>query len=77
MLLFGLLGFVFKQLDMSPGAVVLGLILGPIAEEGLVQASLMAQAVGLLSNDRAALAWSVVAGGGQGDSLGIKRNERA
>lgn len=48
MLLFGLLGFVFKQFNMSPGAVVLGLILGPIAEEGLVQAALMAQATGLL-----------------------------
>jgi putative tricarboxylic transport membrane protein len=46
MLIFGVLGYVLKELDLSPGALVLGLILGPIAEEGLVQASLMARALG-------------------------------
>lgn len=49
MLGFGFLGYAFKRLGLSPGAVVLGLILGPIAEEGLVQASLMGKAVGLFN----------------------------
>lgn len=46
MFLFGLFGYFFKKLDFSPAAIVLGLILGPIAEQGLVQASLMSRAMG-------------------------------
>ena len=46
MFIFGLLGYFFKELGLSPAAVVLGLILGPIAEQGLVQASLMSRAMG-------------------------------
>lgn len=38
---FGLLAYILKELDFHPAPVVLGLILGPIAEEGLVQGLLM------------------------------------
>jgi len=40
------LGYLFIELGLSPAAVVLGLILGPIAEQGLVQATLMSSAMG-------------------------------
>lgn len=46
MFIFGLLGYFFIEIGLSPAAVVLGLILGPIAEQGLVQATLMASAMG-------------------------------
>lgn len=46
MFIFGFIGYLFKQLELPPGATVLGLILGPIAEEGLVQACLMGKAAG-------------------------------
>lgn len=36
---------IIKQLEIDSGAVVLGLILGPIAEEGFVQALLMSKAL--------------------------------
>lgn len=41
----GLLGYFLKELDFDPGPVVLGLILGPIAERGYVQGLLMGNAV--------------------------------
>jgi putative tricarboxylic transport membrane protein len=47
MIIFGFIGYLFKQLELPPGATVLGIILGPIAEEGLVQACLMGKASGL------------------------------
>jgi putative tricarboxylic transport membrane protein len=46
MLFFGLLGYVGKKLGFHPGPVVLGLILGSICEQGLVQAILMGRAAG-------------------------------
>ena len=46
MVLFGLVGYVTKKLGFHPGPVVLGLILGTIAENGLVQSMLMGQAQG-------------------------------
>lgn len=49
MIAFGFLGFAFKKLGMSTSAAVLGLILGQIAEEGLVQASLLSRASGFVS----------------------------
>ena len=46
MILFGLIGYVTKKTGFTPGPIVLGLILGPIAENGLVQSMLMGQASG-------------------------------
>jgi putative tricarboxylic transport membrane protein len=46
MLALGMIGYGFKLLGMSTSAAVLGLVLGQIAEEGLVQASLLSQASG-------------------------------
>jgi putative tricarboxylic transport membrane protein len=46
MLFFGLVGYVGKKLGFGPGPVVLGLILGKICEQGLVQSLLMGQAAG-------------------------------
>ena len=46
MVLFGLIGYITKKLGFHPAPVVLGLILGVIAENGLVQAMLMGQAQG-------------------------------
>jgi len=46
MFIFGLLGYFFREVGLSPAAVVLGLILGPIAEQGLVQAVLISRAMG-------------------------------
>ena len=44
MLILGTLGFLFKQIGIAPAPVVLGLILGSIAEMGYVQALLTGQA---------------------------------
>ena len=44
MLVLGLIGYGFKLLGMSTSAAVLGLVLGQIAEEGFVQASILSQA---------------------------------
>jgi putative tricarboxylic transport membrane protein len=44
MLALGLMGYGFKLLGMSTSAAVLGLVLGQIAEEGLVQASILSEA---------------------------------
>lgn len=41
----GLLGYYLKELEFDPGPIVLGLILGPIAERGFVQGLLMGGAV--------------------------------
>ncbi len=46
MLVFGLLGYILKEMGLAPGALVLGLILGPIAEAGFVRSSLIGQAAG-------------------------------
>lgn len=45
MLAFGAVGYIIKQLEIDSGAVVLGLILGPLAEEGFVQSLLMSKAL--------------------------------
>lgn len=41
----GILGYYLKELEFDPGPIVLGLILGPIAERGFVQGLLMGGAV--------------------------------
>jgi len=41
MLIGGFIGYLLKELNFHPGPIVLGLILGPIAEKGLVQGFLM------------------------------------
>src|SRR5690606_7456257 len=46
MLFFGLFGYVALKLGFHPGPIVLGLILGPYAEQGLVQTILMGRASG-------------------------------
>ncbi|MTI83146.1 MAG: C4-dicarboxylate ABC transporter permease [Firmicutes bacterium] len=46
MILFGLVGYVTKKAGFHPGPIVLGLILGPIAENGLVQSMLMGKSAG-------------------------------
>lgn len=43
---FGIFGYWAKRLGFEPGPIVLGLILGPIAEIGLAQSMLMGQAQG-------------------------------
>ncbi|HSB03689.1 MAG TPA: tripartite tricarboxylate transporter permease [Thermodesulfobacteriota bacterium] len=48
MLALGLIGYGFRLLGMSTSAAVLGLVLGQIAEEGLVQASILSQASSIL-----------------------------
>jgi len=45
MFLCGILGFILKELEFNPGPIVLGLILGPIAEKGYVQGLIMGNAV--------------------------------
>lgn len=45
MLLLGLFGYALRYVGIQPSTIVLGIVLGPIIEEGLVQ--------GLLSSDRA------------------------
>lgn len=46
MLFFGLIGYIGRKIGFSPGPVVLGLILGSICEQGLVQSILMGRASG-------------------------------
>ena len=46
MLAFGVVGFVARKAGFGPGPIVLGLILGSICEQGLVQAILMGRAKG-------------------------------
>jgi putative tricarboxylic transport membrane protein len=46
MLFFGLIGYVGRKVGFGPGPIVLGLILGPICEQGLVQGILMGKASG-------------------------------
>ena len=46
MLLFGFIGYVGRKIKLSPGPIVLGLILGSICEQGLVQSILMGRASG-------------------------------
>jgi putative tricarboxylic transport membrane protein len=45
MLVLGLLGYVLKEIGFHPAPIALGLILGPIAETGFVQARLMGSAL--------------------------------
>lgn len=49
MLVSGIAGFILRELDFNPGPIVLGLILGPIAEKGLVQGLLMGRMVSTTS----------------------------
>jgi len=46
MLIFGVIGYFGRKAGFSPGPIVLGLILGQICEQGLVQAILMGRAAG-------------------------------
>ncbi len=46
MFLFGIIGFVSNKLKFHPAPIVLGLILGPFVEEGLVQSILTGRAQG-------------------------------
>ena len=46
MLAFGVVGYIGRKAGFSPGPIVLGLILGRICEQGLVQAILMGRAAG-------------------------------
>ncbi|MDM8556505.1 tripartite tricarboxylate transporter permease [Desulfococcaceae bacterium HSG7] len=46
MFLFGIVGYVSRKLKFHPAPIVLGLILGPFIEEGLVQSMLAGQAAG-------------------------------
>lgn len=46
MIFFGIIGYITKKTGFHPGPIVLGLILGPIAENGLVQSMLMGKAAG-------------------------------
>ena len=46
MFFFGLVGFVSNKLKFHPAPIVLGLILGPFVEEGLVKSMLTGKAAG-------------------------------
>lgn len=46
MMISGFIGYILKELGFHPGPIVLGLILGPIAEKGFVQGYLMGKASG-------------------------------
>ena len=46
MLFFGVIGFIGRKAGFGPGPIVLGLILGSICEQGLVQSILMGRAKG-------------------------------
>jgi putative tricarboxylic transport membrane protein len=46
MLFFGLVGYVGRKAGFGPGPIVLGIILGKICEQGLVQSILMGKAAG-------------------------------
>ena len=46
MLFFGFVGYVGRKMNFAPGPIVLGLILGSICEQGLVQSILMGRAAG-------------------------------
>jgi putative tricarboxylic transport membrane protein len=46
MFIFGLVGYVSTKLKFHPAPIVLGLILGPFIEEGLVQSMLAGKAAG-------------------------------
>jgi len=46
MFLFGVVGFVSNRLKFHPAPIVLGMILGPFVEEGLVQSMLLGKAAG-------------------------------
>lgn len=48
MIFFGLVGYVGRKAVFDPGPIVLGIILGKICEQGLVQSILMGRAAGLL-----------------------------
>ena len=43
---FGIFGYFTKKLGIHPGTIVLGLILGRIAEIGFVQSILLSKAIG-------------------------------
>src|SRR5699024_5882342 len=46
LIVFGSLGYILKKVDIHPAPIVLGLILGHIAEERLTQAMIMASSSG-------------------------------
>jgi putative tricarboxylic transport membrane protein len=46
MFIFGIIGYVSNKLKFHPAPIVLGLILGPFVEEGLVQSMLAGHAAG-------------------------------
>jgi putative tricarboxylic transport membrane protein len=46
MFIFGIIGYISSKLEFHPAPIVLGLILGPFVEEGLVQSMLAGQATG-------------------------------
>jgi putative tricarboxylic transport membrane protein len=46
MVFFGLVGYLTKKMGFHPGPICLGLILGPILENGLVQSMLLGKATG-------------------------------
>ncbi|GHV53684.1 hypothetical protein FACS1894206_04840 [Deltaproteobacteria bacterium] len=41
----GIIGYIMRELEFNPGPIVLGLILGPIAEKGFVQGLIMGNGV--------------------------------
>jgi len=63
MLVLGVLGWFLNRAGFKPSPIVLGLILGPIAEQGFVQAVLMGQAQGAVLPIffRGPISWTIVA----------------
>ena len=88
---FGILGYILKKAGFEPGPIVLGLILGPIAETGLSQSMLMGQARGsiwslffnrpisvtLILLCLFSLMWPLLSRALLGKSLEYKRSERS
>ena len=46
MLVFGVIGFVLKQMEFDPTPIVLGMILGSITERGLMQSITLCHGIG-------------------------------
>lgn len=63
MLVLGVVGWFLNRAGFKPSPIVLGLILGPIAEQGFVQAVLMGQAQGAVVPMffRGPISWTIVA----------------
>jgi len=45
----GFIGYILRKLEFHPGPIVLGMILGPIAEKGFVQSVMLVSSTGSIA----------------------------